>query len=166
MTPKIPKGVTIEVHTEQDDLEVRGNALACGDAAEDRAEEDRIIRELDRGNVWAWSRITVTARFGDFAGSDCLGGCSYPDETAFRADLYADMVAVACEDLQKNLETAVQKGTAARRALKELPAAQKCPVCGKPLPSAHRDRRISHNGLVVCDRASCEEQAGEESAHK
>ena len=38
-------------------------------------------------------------------------------------------------------------------------AAVRCPVCGSPLPAASRDRRVTHSGAVVCDRASCEERS-------
>ena len=33
-----------------------------------------------------------------------------------------------------------------------------CPVCGDVLPEAHRDRRVCHDGTVVCGRATCEEK--------
>ncbi len=35
----------------------------------------------------------------------------------------------------------------------------RCPVCGDAM--AHRDRRVTHSGRVVCGKASCEEAASD-----
>jgi hypothetical protein len=36
---------------------------------------------------------------------------------------------------------------------------ERCPVCGEAMPESMRDRRVAHSGVVVCDKASCEERA-------
>jgi hypothetical protein len=37
----------------------------------------------------------------------------------------------------------------------------RCPVCGNPMPRQQQSRRVAFNGLVVCDRATCETRADE-----
>jgi hypothetical protein len=96
--------VSFELHWEQDDTTVRGNAVASGDNAEDRACEDEIIRRLDRGDVWAWALVKVTARWGNFVGIDYLGACSYESEDEFKADAYyTDMKQRALFELNKQI---------------------------------------------------------------
>jgi hypothetical protein len=101
--------ITIDIFPE--DVDVRGNALASGDDEEDRREEDRIIAELDRGNLWAWCLVKVTVRYGGIVESDTLGCCSYRDEHDFRegGSYYDDMVSVCCTnivaELMKHRET-------------------------------------------------------------
>lgn len=85
-------------------MPVRGNALASDDDAEDRAEEDRILAELDGGNSWAWCGVRVRAWAGDVYGEDYLGACSYESEEDFRAGgYYEDMKLVALDDLRGKL---------------------------------------------------------------
>ena len=36
-----------------------------------------------------------------------------------------------------------------------------CPVCHRLLPPASKDCRMTYSGIVVCDRASCEEAAAD-----
>lgn len=64
-------------------LEIRGNAQASGDDAEDRRVEDSIIADLESGNEWAWCCVRVTAQVGSFKGPDHLGGCSYKSKADF-----------------------------------------------------------------------------------
>lgn len=78
-----PAEVEFEVTAEPDDVPVRGNALASGDDELDRECEDEILERLDRGDAWAWARVTVTAAWNGFRGHAHLGGCSYRDETEF-----------------------------------------------------------------------------------
>lgn len=91
-----------------EDCEVRGNALASGDDAEDRREEDRILAELERGNTWAWCTARVVAEYAGLIGEDYLGCCSYRDEADFRAPggYFDDMMATALEELAESLEEA------------------------------------------------------------
>lgn len=75
----------ITLTAEQDDIPVRGNALASGDDEVDRACEDAILDRLESGDVWAWASVRVRATYRRYSGSDYLGACSYADEEAFRA---------------------------------------------------------------------------------
>lgn len=90
-------GIEYQIHIDQDDIPVRGNALASGDDAEDRAAENEILTQLDHGNLWAWCSVTVTARYGGFEGADHLGGCSYrgTEEFILPGGYYDDMKAEA-----------------------------------------------------------------------
>ena len=90
-------GFVIEVIAEQDDCEVRGNALASGDDAADRECEDTIIERLNNGDVWAWASVAVKVShpaWPEIEGVDYLGCCSYADEADFTAydGYYPDMV--------------------------------------------------------------------------
>ncbi len=69
--------VTFEVTIEQDDIQVRGNAMASGDDALDKQVEDQILSELDAGNIEAWCCITVKATWEGITGVDYLGACSH-----------------------------------------------------------------------------------------
>lgn len=71
---------------EPEDAPVRGNALASGDDAADRACEDEIIARLDSGDNWAWCTVAVTARWASVAATEYLGCCSYADEKDFRQE--------------------------------------------------------------------------------
>lgn len=94
--------VVISLEVEQDLTEVRGNALASGDAAADRECEDEIIARLNDGDVWAWACVRVVARRGNrVAYSNWLGGCSYRDEDDFcqPGGYFDDMKAEALAEL-------------------------------------------------------------------
>lgn len=110
---------TIEIHP--DDTPVRGNALASGDDALDKAAEDEILARLDAGDFWAWCVVEVTAHATingittDFLGVAHLGACSYEDEAQFKTagGYYEDLCAEAREDLIKNLNKAIARGRSA-----------------------------------------------------
>lgn len=97
----------IVIEAEQDDLQVRGNALASGDDAEDERVENAIIERLENGDVWAWALVAVWACWRGERGSDTLGACSYSDEKAFVADsgYYNDMVDGALSNLRGDIES-------------------------------------------------------------
>ena len=101
-------GFDIDIRAEFDDIPVRGNALASGDDAEDRAAEDEIIARLEAGDVWAWARVRVTVTHPDMPGLDgwdSLGACSYRDEADFIAGgYYDDMVREALRNLIESSE--------------------------------------------------------------
>lgn len=103
--------VTFEVTAEQDDLSVRGNALASGDDDEDRKCEDEILRRLDQGDVWAWASVRVTARWNGYEGHNYLGACCYRDEEDFITcgDYYEDMKREALRDLNETLRANAEK---------------------------------------------------------
>lgn len=85
---------------------VRGNALCSGDDREDKRCEDRIIRQLNNGNDWAWCTVKVTVEPKDgpwceLQGTDYLGCCSYKSKTDFirNSGYYGDMVSTAFDEL-------------------------------------------------------------------
>lgn len=98
----------ITVHAREDDIPVRGNALASGDDAEDKRCEDAILERLERGDVWAWACVEVRASWDLYDGSDYLGACSYDSEEDFRqqGDYFDDMVDEALEVLAGRIESA------------------------------------------------------------
>jgi hypothetical protein len=98
------------ISVQQDEIPVRGNALASGDDAADRAAEDAILARLDSGDVWAWAHVTVTAVWTSgpapshrFAERSTLGGCSYRDEAEFcgPGGYFDDMKTDALDNLNK-----------------------------------------------------------------
>lgn len=132
---KLADAATIELTVAADDAPVRGNALASGDAALDRATEDEIIARLDAGDVWAWARVTVTATVtlpdgSTLTGSDTLGACSYASEDDFRksGDYFDAMVIDARHDLVGVIDAAMTHAEVliARAAL-ESPASNPAP---------------------------------------
>ena len=108
--------VTFSLHVEQEDMAVRGNALASGDDVEDKKVEDEILRRLDKGDVWAWAWVKVTASLELPDGTiveeyDSLGGCSYADEKDFKqGGYYDDMCDEALARIQSYLEAAIARG--------------------------------------------------------
>jgi hypothetical protein len=95
----------IEIHAEEEQISVRGNALVSGDDAEDKRAEDSILRKLARGNVWAWAFVKVTVSYMGVEGSDTLGCCSYKNEKDFKkGGYYDDMVNAAHAELNEKLK--------------------------------------------------------------
>lgn len=104
---KLPKIEEVEfvLIVEQEDIPVRGNAMASGDDAADKAYEDEIIERLDNGDVWAWACVCVTATWKGMEGVNYLGCCCYKDEADFKAEYgyYKDMKQQAYDDLIKKI---------------------------------------------------------------
>lgn len=103
-----PTKVKFGVDVREEELSVRGNAMASGDDDYDRNVEDKILEDLESGNVWAWCEVTVIASYegidGVF-GYDHIGGCSYMDEQDFRScDYFQDMKERAKIELRTKLE--------------------------------------------------------------
>ena len=111
--------ITIAIHAQQDDVPVRGNALASGDDNEDRRVEDEILQRLSDGDIWAWAHVEVavyasgvkmmehgTVLLIDTWASDSLGCCSYESEEDFRiaGDYYEDMVNGCIQAINDKLE--------------------------------------------------------------
>jgi len=97
--------IEIELEATQDDLCVRGNALASGDDEIDRACENEIIRRLDSGDVWAWASVEVKVTKGGLSESEYLGGCSYRDAKDFkRGGYYYDMVLTCLDRINSELD--------------------------------------------------------------
>lgn len=96
--------VVFTVHISEDDIAVRGNAMASGDNAADKECEDAIIARLEAGDLWAWCCVEVRATYKGHEASDTLGCCSYIDEKDFRSDAYfKDMCNTALERLNDDL---------------------------------------------------------------
>jgi len=98
---------TVTLTAEQDDIPVRGNALASGDDDVDHKFEDDILARLDDGNVWAWAAVTMTAEYLGHSGADHLGACSYANAEDFRVanDYYSGMVDSALDALAESILT-------------------------------------------------------------
>lgn len=115
--------VTYTLSVTQDDIPVRGNAIDSGNAATDKDIEDEILERLDRGDVWAWALVKVTAECEGFDGFgfSYLGGCSYKDEKEFREDSYfEDLKTSALDDLISNMKASIKNGKDAARLLKTI----------------------------------------------
>lgn len=111
-TINIPEDeVTYTLECSPEDIPVRGNAMASGDDEADRADEDRIIADLESGNEWAWCCAKVTAEWNGFEGKDYLGGCSYASEDDFKrpGGYYDDMKQQALDDLYRTVRSAVER---------------------------------------------------------
>lgn len=89
----------------QDDMPVRGNAMASGDDAADKAYEDEILKRLEYGDVWAWSLVTITAKWKGWEVHDTLGACCYLSEEDFKkpGGYFDDMKTVALHELNNLL---------------------------------------------------------------
>jgi hypothetical protein len=105
---------TLEVEPEYES--VRGNLICTGDEKEDRRFEDEIIAQLNRGDIWAWCIIRVTATYTlpdgtTVSGSDSLGCCSFRDEQDFKTTgYYDDMKREALAYLESNIEAQIKRG--------------------------------------------------------
>ena len=108
--------VTFSLEIEPEETPIRGNVLASDDDEEDRKAECEVLRQLERGNPWAWCSVIVLAVYTlpggeELWGWDCLGGCSYADEADFRKGGYfEDMKAEALADLQRRIEALIERG--------------------------------------------------------
>lgn len=82
------------------DTSVRGNVLASGDPAADKAAEDAINERLRDGDQWAWCNVVVTCMWEGFEGRASLGAVSVADERAFRmSEDFAELRGEAFDDL-------------------------------------------------------------------
>lgn len=97
--------VEFEIILHNEDQPVRGNAIASGDDKYDTKVENRIIKQLESGNLWAWCVVEVKATFEDLEASDYLGGCSYRNQRDFeKGGYYEDMKDRAFEALSAKVE--------------------------------------------------------------
>lgn len=95
--------VEFKIECLPEDTEIRGNALASGDDAIDKAHEDMLIEQYNSGNEWAWCCVKVTATIPgleEIEGTDYLGCCSYKSEEDFKKDgSFKDMCKIAKDEL-------------------------------------------------------------------
>jgi hypothetical protein len=98
--------VSFQIYAINEDVPVKGNAIASGDDAFDRKVENRIIRELENGNVWAWCTVEVKAIYKELSASDYLGCCSYKHEKDFmkKGGYYHGMKERAFDELKKKVD--------------------------------------------------------------
>jgi hypothetical protein len=94
--------IVIRVDVEPEDLEVHGNVCAI-DPETDKKQEQWVLDQLNRGNLYAWCWCKVTARCGSFVGEDALGGISYESKEAFEKDLLVEMKQNAIEALRQDM---------------------------------------------------------------
>ena len=110
----VKRRTKFELTVEPETMPVEGNASAI-DEKTDRETVKSINDELDRGNVWAWCMVKMTARYGNFEGVNYLGGCSYIDEKDFkRGGYYESMKEEAFNDLMRAINDARQQIEAVR----------------------------------------------------
>ena len=108
--------VTYRLYVAEEDIPVRGNAMASGDDDLDKDVEDGIIERLNDGDMWAWCQVVVKAEVNGITGQDSFGCCSYKDTSDFiqpggyyddmKKGAYADMKKGAYADLVNECETA------------------------------------------------------------
>lgn len=100
------KDSTVTIETFEDDIPVRGNAVASGDAKLDKKIEDEILDRLSKGDIWAWARVSITMKHkatGLYA-VEHLGACSYEDEEGFKTGGYfEDMKQTAAQEIANKL---------------------------------------------------------------
>jgi len=107
-------------------MQIKGNAMASGDGALDREQEDWIRRQLRAGNRWArcCAKVTATFELGGvtFSGVAYLGCCSYLSEEDFKQSdgYYPQMCDEAREDMIATLHYAIKYGIKAKQALEVL----------------------------------------------
>jgi len=101
--------VEFVLECEEEHIPVRGNLSVSGDDAQDRKDENKVLRQLEYGNQWAWCSVKMTAKYKEFEGVDYLGGCSYKSEKDFREGGYfEDMKVQALEALNTNIANIVK----------------------------------------------------------
>jgi hypothetical protein len=79
----------------------------------ERMQEVRMKGRLNKGDLWAWCTVKVTATFRGVEGEDYLGCCNYKDEDDFKAPggYWEDMKASAFAELKERLQDIVDGAT-------------------------------------------------------
>lgn len=92
--------VEFEIEVLEEDIPVNGNVTAIDDET-DFKNEQVVISEIEKGNVWVWCTVKVTASYKQHEGSDYLGCCSYKDQSDFvnNSGYYEDMKKIAYNEL-------------------------------------------------------------------
>ena len=82
-------------------------AFDSGDRDADLRLAEELQARLDRGDLWAWCVVVVTARWGALEGTTALGCCSYDDEEDFKKDSgnYEQMKDDALADLNHHIKS-------------------------------------------------------------
>jgi hypothetical protein len=103
------KEVSFRISVEQDDLEVRGNAMCSGDDDFDLECENDILRRLDRGDYTAWCYVKVTASWNGFEGFAGIGACSFAEDANEQIEAHQiatdyDLAGDALADLNEKIK--------------------------------------------------------------
>lgn len=138
--------VTFEVKVEQEVVPLKGNVQESGDDEADARAENEVQEALDMGNIWAWSTVTVIARWNGFEGRDRLGCCSYDSEEDFKQDeYYPDMKKEALDDLNRVISDTTER----LRPLSELDAYEKCAVMCEEMAKDVRELKATVAGSDI-----------------
>ena len=108
-------GLDCELLIEQDDSQVRGNALASGDDALDRTAENDILGRLDSGDISAWCGVVVNVTISAWTGTASIWACTLDD--TYTADIVASdhgLLEEAFDDLLRVLNAAAYEGIEAK----------------------------------------------------
>lgn len=133
-------GLEIELFCEPEDLQVRGNAQASGDDADDRSVEDQILADLESGNDWAWCCTHVRVTYQGNSVDQYLGGCSYASEKDFRAgDYFTDMVDECIAELNKRESDLIKAIASELTAVNAFPTECECYSDSRPTRASHID---------------------------
>lgn len=138
--------VQFTLSTEHEDMPVRGNYTATDDPAQDKRDEDEIIRRLNQGDVWAWCWVTVTASWNGYLEITNLGACSYEDQADFETGgYYSDMQHEALDALN----TVLEKAWSVLRT-REVPSDyEACGECGFDHGYESREADAAHAKLTA-----------------
>lgn len=102
-----PEEVEFSLTADHEDIPLEG-AFHFDDEELERETINAISERLERGDVWAWAAVTVTARWAGFKGTAHIGGCNYTDEDDFKKNsgYFKDMLLEALNDLMKEITSA------------------------------------------------------------
>ena len=112
------KDVDIVLEALPEDMPVRGNLVVSDEPELDRAEEDKVLADLE-WNEWAWAcaHVRVTDPESGLSADAYIGGCSYNGEDDFRSGgYYEDMVAECLDDLNTRIAALVARHASEGRA--------------------------------------------------
>lgn len=104
------KDVSFEYEADYCDIPLDGNVLASGDDEEDLLAEQQIQERLNSGDMFAWCRIEVTAKYKGFSYTDSLSGVTLApgDDDIEKFAKECDMHNVALEGLQNLLNESLE----------------------------------------------------------
>ncbi len=91
-------GVEIEFEAEPEDMSI-------SDSFSDERDVKYIIRQLERGNDYAWFCAKVTVKYKGYEATDYLGGCSYESEKDFKehSGYYIDMIQQCIDQINNDV---------------------------------------------------------------
>jgi hypothetical protein len=98
--------VTFSLSIEEEEDPVKGH-FESDEPEKDKELEKEILSRLDRGDLWAWCCVKITASWNGLHGVTYLGCCSYESEEDFIKcnDYCQSMKDEALEELNKSLSS-------------------------------------------------------------